>query len=88
MVQDPTLGWYFNIIDRPSPDDDLFDDDGNDEIEPVFQTDEQWRTLKNATSIRKVPVADQLIELGLFRYMDWLREHGHQSLFPTLEHDS
>ena len=87
VVQDPTLGWYFNIIDRPSPDDDLFDDDGNDEIEPVFQTDEQWRTLKNATSIRKVPVADQLIELGLFRYMDWLREHGHQSLFPTLEHD-
>jgi len=83
IVKDPVYGWYFNIIDRPSPEDDLFDED----TEHSAKTSTQWRTLKNAKSIRKVPVAQQLIDLGLFRYVDWCRAHGHQSLFPNLVHD-
>lgn len=105
VVQDPEFGWYFNLIDRPSVDDDLFDDDeyGDDdddddeEEQPkrqeisapddAVEEKEQTRLLKNGASIRKVPVAPELIELGLFRYMDWLRLKGHKSLFPSLEHD-
>jgi integrase len=93
VVQDPELGWYFSIIDRPSPDDDLFDDEeGTPSGTEPKQKDgsvsaEQWRTLKNGASIRKVPVAQQLFDMGLLRYMDWVRDQGGKSLFPDLEHD-
>lgn len=87
IVQDQNLGWYFNIVDRPSPEDDLFDEPASGVAKGAIETEAQWRTLKNAKSIRKVPMAGQLVELGLFRYMNWLRQQGHQSLFPTLQHD-
>lgn len=53
LVNDPSLGWYLNIVDRPCDDDvDLFDDD---EVPESHR-----RTLKNAVSIRRVPVARSL----------------------------
>jgi integrase len=78
VKRDPSLGWYFDIIDRPSKEDhDLFDD--------VPQS--HRRTLKNGHSVRRVPVAQQLIDLGLLHYVDWLREQGKTVLFPTLQKD-
>jgi integrase len=85
MVYDPLYGWYFNIIDRPSQDDDLFDDEPTDQNDAEQR--EQWRTLKNEKSIRKVPVAPQLIELGLLHYVDWVKSQGGVSFFPSLSHD-
>lgn len=85
LVCDPVHGWYFNIIDRPSQDDDLFDDELPSEQDSEQRA--QWRTLKNEKSIRKIPVAPQLIELGLLRYIDWVRERGGVSFFPSLNHD-
>lgn len=78
IVQAADGGWYFNIVDRPSGEDhDLFED--------VPQS--HRRTLKNGHSIRRVPVAHELIDLGLLRYMEWLRGQGKTVLFPTLEKD-
>ena len=90
VVQDPVHGWYFNLIDRPSQDDDLFlDEEGAQEKRPNAdgQTKEQWRNLKNDKSIRKVPMATELIDLGLFRFMDAMKAKGQTSLFPSLTHD-
>lgn len=79
LKHDTTLGWHFVITDRPSDEDnDLFDQD-------VPQS--HRRTLKNAQSERKVPVAPQLIELGLLRYVEWLRGKGFTVLFPGLKKD-
>ena len=90
VVQDPVHGWYFNLIDRPSQDDDLFsDEDEVDETGPntYGQTKEQWRNLKNDKSIRKVPMATELIDLGLLRFMDAMKAKGQTSLFLSLTHD-
>ena len=90
VVQDSVHGWYFNLIDRPSQDDDLFlDGEGTQENRPNAdgQTKEQWRNLKNDKSIRKVPVATELIDLGLLRFMDAMKAKGQTSLFPSLTHD-
>ncbi|MDW3682991.1 phage integrase SAM-like domain-containing protein [Cupriavidus sp. CV2] len=79
LREDPKLGWYFNIIDRPSDEDrELFDDN---------VPESHRRTLKNAPSERRVPVAKQLIDLGLLHYVEWLRAHGAAVLFPTLKKD-
>lgn len=80
LVHDPILGWSLSIVDRPSDDDlDLFDDD---EVPKSHR-----RTLKNAMSIRRVPVAQQLIDLGLLRYVEWLRASKAAVFFPTLKKD-
>lgn len=77
--EDPKSGWYFDIIDRPSDEDrGLFEDDV-----PVSHR----RTLKNAHSVRRVPVAQQLIDLGLLRYIEWLRGRQATVLFPGLSKD-
>jgi hypothetical protein len=34
-----------------------------------------------------VPVARELIELGLLRFLESVRADGHLSLFPSLAHD-
>lgn len=83
---DDRLGWYFHITDLPSADDDdgLFDDDEADE-RPATKT---RRLLKNAASRRNVPVARQLIELGLLRYLGHVKAKGHTRLFPTLKPDT
>lgn len=79
LRHDDALGWYFVVIDRPSDEDyDLFD-----EHVPASHR----RTLKNAQSQRRIPVAPQLIELGLLRYVEWLRAKRETMLFPTLKKD-
>lgn len=80
LVNNPSLGWFLNIVDRPCDDDlDLFDDDDVPES--------HRRTLKNAMSIRRVPVAQELIDLGLLLYVEWLRAHKATVFFPTLKKD-
>lgn len=80
LIQDPELGWHLNLIDRYSDDDcDLFDDG---------VPNSHRRTLKNAPSTRHIPVAKQLIDLGLLRYVDWLSERGETVFFPTLKRDT
>lgn len=43
------------------------------------------QSLKGASSIRIVPVANQLIEAGFLDFMDDVREGGHPRLFPQLK---
>lgn len=79
LVHDPKLGWSLRIVDRLCDDDvDLFDDE---------VPESHRRTLKNAVSTRRIPVAPELIELGLLRYVEWLRERKATVLFPTLKKD-
>jgi integrase len=106
LREHPTLGWYLNLVDRPSSEDgDLFEGDtrpsadseelltGVDaspetsDLEPGEVPDSHRRTLKNAASIRRVPVAPELMDLGLLRYREWLRTQGHTVFFPTLVKD-
>jgi len=78
LINDPEHGWYFSIVDRPSSEDfDLFSD--------VPQS--HCRTLKNAASRRKIPVAKELIQLGLLVYIASLKAKGSTVLFPTLVKD-
>lgn len=78
LVHDQGHGWYLRMIDRPCDEDiDLFDD------VPVSHR----RTLKNAVSTRRVPVAQQLIDLGLLRYVESLRARNKTVFFPTLKKD-
>lgn len=49
---------------------------------------ERRRMLKNAASRRRVPVAAELIALGLLRYMEHVRTGGHRKLFPGLKRDA
>ena len=78
LVHDSQFGWSLSLVDRLCEDDvDLFDD--------VPET--HRRTLKNAGSVRSIPVAPELIELGLLRYVKWLREREATVFFPTLKKD-
>jgi len=95
VVHDPKHGWYLNVIDHPSADDDLFDDDeeckpklkSKGKVDTVGANQAHIRLLKNGDSIRRVPVAKELIELGLLRFLDSVKAEGHLSLFPSLAHD-
>ena len=79
LRHDDALGWYFVFLDRPSDEDsDLFD-----ERVPASHR----RTLKNAQSERRIPMAPQLVKLGLLRYVEWLRAKREMMLFPTLKKD-
>jgi integrase len=76
LSEHPTLGCCLNIIDRPSAEDiELFDG----------IPESHRRTLKNAMSQRTVPVAQELIDLGLLRYVDWVRARGATVFFPGLK---
>jgi len=97
----PQHGWYLDIVDRPCAEDrGLFekdptagasnkdaverdDDDDDDEIPESHR-----RTLKTGPSVRRVPLARELIELGLLRYVEWVRSSGSSMFFPTLRKDS
>ena len=99
VVHDPQHGFYLNLVDRPDAEDaGLFDDDDGSSVpkktprskDPQEATDSAGlhaRTLKNAASIRRVPVAQELIDLGLLRYIDWVKQQGEVALFPTLKPD-
>jgi integrase len=79
LCQHPKLGWYLNIVDRPCDEDrELFDDE---------VPESHRRTLKNAVSVRRVPVAKELIDLGLLHYVERLRSQGATVFFPTLRKD-
>lgn len=45
------------------------------------------KSLKTANSVRVVPLHKRLIELGLLKYVETLRDKGEQRLFPELRHD-
>lgn len=75
--------WSLNLVDRPEPDDaDLWSDE-----DEVVKTSAHERFLKNAASIRRVPVAQELLDLGLPRYVEWVKSQGARALFPTLKKD-
>lgn len=46
---------------------------------------EDGQRVKNKSARRLVPIHDKLIELGLVRHVERLRQQGHERLFPTLE---
>lgn len=88
IVYDDLLGcWYLNIIDRPEPDDEGLFDDEDDEDSDGIRVEAHGRMLKNAASIRRVPVAQELLDLGLLRYAEWVKSKGAKALFPTLKKD-
>jgi len=94
IVADGRGGYYFDVADRPDGDDaELFEgikddiDDGAAESAPLLVGGLPSRTLKNGASVRRVPVAQALIDIGLFRYRDWLMAQGHRALFPKLKKD-
>jgi integrase len=87
------FGWYFHITDLPSADDaGLFDqDEPGDPVEvddSEGDDDEERRHLKNVASRRDVPIARELIALGLLRYLEHIKAQGETRLFPTLRQDT
>lgn len=93
IVEDGTGGYYFAVLDRPDDEDvELFrgydDPPVAADVELVVPGGLPSRVLKNGASIRRVPVAQQLIDLGLLRYRDSVAARGHQALFPTLTKDT
>lgn len=82
--QHPTVGWHFHITDLMDNEDlDLFDE----EAEPSAGKPKK-RRLKNHVSRRNIPIAQELVSLGLLRYIEWLRAKGATALFPNLQRDS
>lgn len=82
--QHPTVGWNFHITDLMDNEDlDLFDE----EAEPSAGKPKK-RRLKNHVSRRNIPIAQELVTLGLLRYIEWLRAKGATALFPNLQRDS
>ncbi|XAH25674.1 hypothetical protein AAFF27_10960 [Xylophilus sp. GW821-FHT01B05] len=79
LRQDPDWGYYLTITDRPSQED--------DDLLQSEVPDSHRRTLKSAQSERRVPVASQLLELGLLHYVEWIRGQGEVMFFPTLKKD-
>ena len=99
LRHDPHHGWYLDIIDRPCAEDrHLFDDeptagapkrtgDDDDEDDDDDIPESHRRTLKTGSSVRRVPLAPELLELGLLRYVEWVRSRGSTVFFPTLRKD-
>ena len=82
IQHDEKLGWRFVITDLVDGDDCLFDD----ELSRDKDTCER-RLLKNNSSRRHIPIANELIELGLLRYVEWVRGQDSTRMFPTLSKD-
>jgi integrase len=79
LRKDSQWGYHFVIVDR-----------FNEEDDGLFESEvpeSHRRTLKSAPSERRVPVASQLIEMGLLRYVEWLRAKGEVMFFPSLKKD-
>lgn len=53
----------------------------------IVEDEADGLTVKNAGSIRRVPVHPELIRLGFLRYVEGLREQGEKWLFPNLDPD-
>lgn len=75
-------------LDRP---DKKADEDGDD-VDPLDAVATPQRpndkSLKTSNSRRDVPIHDELIRLGLIRYVEALRSAGQERLFPELRYDS
>ena len=41
--------------------------------------------VKNATSVRKIPICDELRRLGFLHYVEAMKEAGEQYLFPEIQ---
>lgn len=80
LQQDEDGRWFFDILDRYCDEDAELFDEG-----PIPLT--HMRTLKNAASRRRIPVAQELLHLGLIRYADYVRESGATVFFPSLKPD-
>jgi len=94
IKHDPVHGWFFDILDHPDDADDVFENEkktpkkkDRGEFSDLSGAKAPVRILKNEESIRKVPMATQLIDLGFLRYIEWVKAQGHQALFPTLAAD-
>lgn len=86
----PSLGWYFDITDIVSVEDEgLFSDEdiSNEGEKRKIRDEEKKRGLKNIVSRRKIPIAQELISLGFLQYVEHLRSHRAEMLFPTLTRD-
>ncbi len=46
----------------------------------------QFKSIKNASSIRKIPIHPSLIEIGLCRYRNLVEKQGETRLFPKLNY--
>lgn len=77
------VGWYLQLTDLPGSEEPC---ERAVDAEPEGGTER--RLLKNPASRRNVPVAQQLIDLGLLRYAEAVKRQGHVMLFPTLRPDS
>lgn len=49
-----------------------------------IRDEEEGQRVKNKNARRLIPIHDQLIEVGLVRYVERLRAEGQERLFPTL----
>lgn len=71
VLEDPTHGWYLNIID-------LVEDEGSGE---------DTKGVKTPGSRRWIPVHPDLIKAGFLRYVRRVKEEGEHRLFPVLRKD-
>ena len=80
IAHEPQLGWFFDLYHRT---------EGSERRLSAEERipEKYWRKLKNNASVRRVPIAQELIELGLLRYVESVRAQGSLVLFPTLEKD-
>lgn len=53
----------------------------------IVEDEADGLTVKNAGSVRRVPVHPELIRLGFLRYVEGLRAEGEKWLFPDLDPD-
>ena len=85
-------GWHFHITDLPSADDvGLFEDDAPLDAAEASEHGceaEERRHLKNVSSRRDIPIAEELMALGLLRYLEHVRSQGYDRLFPSLVQDT
>jgi integrase len=75
VVQDPDHGWFFLVTDLPDDDEEPRYDENGKRLK---------RGLKTKVSRRRVPIAQDLLDLGLLRYVDTVKARGEKQLFPEL----
>jgi integrase len=89
VMHKSTVGWYLNVTDLPGPEDtDLFEPPQKGATGSAEHAGEERRHLKNVASRRQIPLASELERLGLLRYVEWVKQQGSSSLFPTLTPDT
>lgn len=84
---DPTVGWFFRITDLPDKEDSVMFKHDKQSNNDNPENPQEKRRLKNHVSRRNIPVAQQLLDLGLLRYVEWVRQQHATALFPTLRQD-